>query len=251
MTSAQRLRLVLALGVINLVLASVALGIGITGAPGPSIAIVQPTATAPNATGVPGNPTAPTPTPPESNPSSRPGGPAQSEEPGQVPTPSGEPAPSQSPEPSPLPSASPVSSTAPVVTVVQTPAPTADGANGGNAGGPKSSPTPPTPKPTPQAPKPTPRPTPRPTPTPEPPAAGSGHEHPCNASARGIEASNGKACGTKRGHGKTDHQTTHSNDHHGTRATKRSEQGQPVATVEDTKKKHSTRHRLRRYRRAR
>ena len=78
-TAAQRLRLVLALGVVNLVLAAVALGIGISGlnttpstagGPTPGIAFASPTpgATTPSATEPPGRPR---PRPPADRPTRR------------------------------------------------------------------------------------------------------------------------------------------------------------------------------------
>ena len=113
MTAAQRLRLVLTLGVINLVLASVALTVGIVGVqsppstaggPTPGIAFVSP---APTATSAPTEPTpAATPGPGTSTP--------------------GTPVPTTTPtaEPTPLaPGASPAAEPSPSPTVVPTPAP--------------------------------------------------------------------------------------------------------------------------------
>jgi hypothetical protein len=244
-TAAQRLRLVLTLGVINLVLASVALGIGITGTPGPTpgIAVVEPT---PGSAGPPGaSPTAPgterTPAPP--TPSSRPGGPGPepSSEPGGGPTPSAEPSPSPAiePSPSPVPPPSPVPETTPVPP-----------AEPGLAAGPGQQPA------NPNTGGGGPAPTPEPTATPGVPVVDQpGTPRTCHASDRGIAASKGKACGTNRGEhpnkpGK--HKVDQDRgDHHGPRADRHREHGHQPATVDQPRRGHSSRHRLRRGRRAR
>jgi hypothetical protein len=251
-TAAQRLRLVLALGVINLVLASVALGIGITGAPfaTPGIAVVEPTATPPTGAGAGGSPAtsnATSPTTPE--PTARPGGPGPSSS-TEPPSPT---APTVSPSPSvvePLPSAIPTEAPAPTSTAaVPTPRPVLAGnpgatppssGSGGGGSPPRSTPQPspkPTPTPNPPA-KPTPAPTPVVKPPPKPPSPA------CHASARGIEASRGKACGV--------HGTAHPNKpgrHKATTRPRHHADRQPAhaqpATVESKRRSRASRHRLR------
>lgn len=203
-TAAQRARLVVALGIVNLVLAGVALGIGTLGEP-PSIpssepgpvagipspepsqmASATPTATAPgappeptatpvpteSATPQPSNPVTavvPTPTPPAAVTPAAPGsGPGAS-----TPAPSARPAATPAPTAAPT-SASPDSPARPPATPAPTPAATP-------ASTPAATPAPTpaaTPAPTPVA-SPSSSPTPAPTPNPEPsPAAADDKGHP-------------------------------------------------------------------------
>ena len=249
MTAAQRLRLVLALGVINLVLASVALGIGITGAPfaTPGIAVVEPSPSTPSGAGSGGQSPSPNPTSPTiPEATGRPGGPGPlpSAEPTAQPTPTAtEVSPNESIEPSPsaVPSEVPVSTPTVAATTPEpvlagnpgTNPPTGGGEGGGS--GPRPTPTP-TPKPTA---RPTPTPTPVVNPRPKPPNSA------CHASPRGIEASRGKACGV--------HGTAHPNKPERHKANTRAHQqadrrpahAQP-ATVESKRRNRASRHRLRR-----
>jgi hypothetical protein len=155
-TTAQRARLVLALGVMNLVLAVAAVAVGGLGNPAPGFA--------PGASGVAIAPTAPAPSAAGSGgvgPGASPGSLAPASPPQSLPTaspPTGVPSPSATPtNPPPGSSATPEPGTVGPPAVGQTPAPTA--APTAATGGP--------------APKPTARPTPRPTsrPTPPPTAA--------------------------------------------------------------------------------
>lgn len=249
-TAAQRLRLVLALGVINLVLASVALGVGIAGAPfaTPGIAVVEPTPAAPNGSTPGGPPGTSNPGSPRSpQPSSRPGGtgPEPSTEPGSQPTPTPTP-PEASPSPSIEPAASPVPSEPPAPTpttprqVLAVKPGTSPASSSGGGGGPQSTPRPPA------------NPTPAPTPASTPVVRPQPKPTTCHASARGVEASKGKACGTKRskpphdrgeGRGRSKHathQATYRESHH----------AQP-ATLEPKRRNPVSKHRLRPGRRAR
>jgi hypothetical protein len=223
--------LVLALGVVNLVLATVALSFGLAettsppttaGGPTPGTAVVSPAPTTPVAGGQ--TPTAP--------------GPAASPtpaEPGTSGEPSTEPSPIPSLEPSPV--ASPESTIEPETTPLPARIPTVVVAR------------PDVPAAAPSA-KPTPRPSPATT-------DGSGPPRTCHASARGIEASNGKACRAKDGAhpGRPDKPRGSHHDngrhngpkaHHGTDHRSR----QP-ATVEEPRRGPMSRYRLRTSRRAR
>ena len=159
MTSAQRARLVLALGVLNLVLASFALAVGIVGPRQPDQGVAgvdrssPPSSSAPSPGATQSSPVAIVPSTP--SPSVESGSPLPAStstvEPSAIASPSVEPSPSVV-----------------VVAVVPTPTPTTSGA-GGSGNGPSSQPatTPgPPANPTPAAATPTPRPTPPPTPTP-------------------------------------------------------------------------------------
>ena len=148
-TAAQRLRLVLALGVVNLVLASVALGIGFVGiqsppttagGPTPGIAFVSPQPTTPSTTeptpvpsGQPGTFTPGTPVPtaqPPAEPSPTPPGPSPSVEPSPVePTPSVESTPAATPPAIAfVPGSNPIRRPTVVVAQPAAPAPTPDSA---------------------------------------------------------------------------------------------------------------------------
>ena len=168
MTSAQRARLVVALGLLNLVLATVALTAGLIAPSQPDRGVAAGTSPAPSelVPGTSSNPSASpanSPTTPVGSESAPPGSPSvppsvePSVEPSTSPAPS---APTVAQGPTPTPAASPI--------VVKTPAPTAT---------PRSTATPrPTSQPTatpPTPPKPTPEPTARPTvpPTPAPTTA--------------------------------------------------------------------------------
>jgi hypothetical protein len=153
-TAAQRARLVVALGIVNLVLAGVAFGVGVTSdptvtpviEPGPVAIIPTPS---PNATGSPEATPAPTP---------------QASVPGLEPaaTPSATPTPSPTVEPS-----------NPVTAVVPTPGQAEPGAGPqapAGPGGPDPRPTPPVPA-APTRPRPTPTPAATPAPTPSATAA--------------------------------------------------------------------------------
>ena len=210
MTSAQRARLVLALGVLNLVLASFALAVGITGSRPTDLGVAgvdrSPTMSSPTASPAvtPGEHVSPSaPTSPGS--STVPG----SQAPGSSIEPSGEPSPSPSPAPSAI-----------IVAIVPTPTPVATPA-GGTINPPTLRPTtaPATPRPTavPATPKPTARPTPKPTPAPtakpnvkpthnRPPCPGAGTgppghnkagsgDRPCKGSHHGKGGKNDKATG--------------------------------------------------------
>jgi hypothetical protein len=164
-TSAQRARLVLALGVLNLVLATFALAVGIVGPRQPDQGVAgvdrspPPSSAAPSPEATQSSPVAIVPTPGSSVES---GSPVPGSTPSAVASPIGSP----SLEPSP---------SAVVVAVVPTPTPTTPGA-GGSGNGPSSqppttpappaNPTPTAAQPTPTAAPPAQRPTPRPTPTP-------------------------------------------------------------------------------------
>lgn len=129
MTGAQRLRLVLALGLVNLVLATVALGIGFQGNPAPPIAVVpnpttatsqpgQPTRTSPPPTAAP-TPTAPGSGGPQATP--EPSGVAPSATPATTPEPTPSVAPSLSSAPSLAPTPAPATPRPPVIGVVVRP----------------------------------------------------------------------------------------------------------------------------------
>ena len=254
MTGAQRLRLVLALGVVNLVLATVALGVGITGTQQPQIAVVGPTAPPAIVTPGPGSSAGPISTPAGPTPTrTPPNGPGSSGQPGAEPspivppvTPSAAPSPSVAPSPSPsieppVPSVAP--SGGPVLAGGSEPDP-AVAAPGSNDGPGK----PPPPKPT-------------PTPTPRAPTPVTDGRSPCHASDRGFASSGGKACnhkhdnkGSKGSKGsKADKPAHHDNGRHtGQQAGNggRDRQNQP-AIVESPRRSHTSRHRLRTGRRAR
>ena len=147
MTAAQRLRLVLALGVINLVLAGVVLAVGIAdiqsppttaGGPTPGIAFVSP---APTATSTVPEPTAPSPQEPGT---STPGSPAPTSAPTAEPTPEipvGSPAIEPSPAVEPSPSVEPTPDQPVALAPNPVRAPTAVVVHP-NAGRPASTPTP-------------------------------------------------------------------------------------------------------------
>ena len=167
-TSAQRARLVLALGVLNLVLASFALAVGIVGPRQPDQGVAgvdrssPPSSSAPSPEATQSSPVAIVPSTP---------GPSIE---------SGSPVPTSTPSVEPSAIASPIVEPSPsevVVAVVPTPTPTTSGA-GGSGNGPSSQPAtipgppvnpiliaaPLTPRPTPTPARATPPPTPRPTP---------------------------------------------------------------------------------------
>jgi hypothetical protein len=134
-TAAQRLRLVVALGVVNLVLAGVALGFGIVGLPAekqiaagptPPTAIAQPTPPGPSATARPEPSPRPTPTPIATPPSGQP--PAGTPPPTPIATPP--PTPTATPTPTPTepaqasgPTTLPTTGTGGVVVVFHPPTP--------------------------------------------------------------------------------------------------------------------------------
>jgi hypothetical protein len=126
-TAAQRLRLVLALGVVNLVLAAVVLSVGIGGMVSPQEIAEGPTPGTGQASPIPvasERPPAPTPRPserPAATPTTQ--GPEPSAEPGasEAPTPSAPPTPTPEPTPTPTPTATPTP--APVVAGVFKPNP--------------------------------------------------------------------------------------------------------------------------------
>jgi hypothetical protein len=198
-TSAQRARLVVALGVLNLVLATVALavGIGAPRVPGDGIAIASPSTVETGA-----SPLAPSESLPISSPGTFPSSsPSVSSAPSPSPSSSAEPAPSPSggiavvDRPSPTqqtrPTAAPTRSPAatPAATPVSTPRPTSG---------------PPTPAPTVKPPKPTPKPTPAPTPRSTPEPAKGDDRPPCPGTVDGPPGHNKGApsdrpCG--KGHG--------------------------------------------------
>jgi hypothetical protein len=196
-TSAQRARLVLALGVLNLVLASFALAVGITGSRPTDLGVAgvdrTPSPASPTSSPVtttPGESVSPSAT-------SEPTSPGSSAVPG-----------SQEPPPSPEPSSQPSASPAPseiVVAVVPTPTPVAIPTatpGGGITSPPTLRPTtaPSTPRPTavPAAPKPTPRPTPKPTPAPTPKPNVKPHSRPpCPATVNGPPGHNRTGSGDR------------------------------------------------------
>jgi hypothetical protein len=233
-TAAQRLRLVLALGVINIVLAGVALGVGINESTNPPIAVVVPTpgVAAPSPPGPviesPG-PVAPPPASPAQPPStgqppstSQPGGEPASPEPSPTPVVEPTPTPTIPVEPSPVVEPAPSSAPAQPVAAEPTPRPArGGGSNGGNAG-------------------PTPPPATGPTPAPA-----VGEPRTCHASARGVERSDGKACVHKPKKPHAD-----SGRHRGRDANLSHRHHQP-AIVDQARRNHRTLHRLRPGRRPR
>lgn len=243
-TGAQRLRLVLALGVVNLVLATVALGVGITGTQQPQIAVVAPTAPPTIVTPGAGSSSGPgaTPAGPAAS-GTPPGRPGPSSEPAGQPspvvvTPSAEPSPSVAPSPSPTiepsvqPSAAP--SSGPVLAGGPEPDP-AVAAPGSNDGPGKPPP-------------------PKPTPTPTTPTPVTDGRSPCHASDQGFVSSDGKACVHKLDNkGKADKPAHHDNGRHsGQQAGHGGRHGQhQPATVDSPRRSHASRHRLRTGRRAR
>jgi hypothetical protein len=230
----QRLRLVLARGVVNLVLGTVALGYGLSApAPTPEIGVVPTSGTA-LATTTPTAPetAAPTPAPtgPAANPT--PAGPRQSENPGEEQTPGPSVAPSVAPsaQPSPVP-------TVPVVTqptAAATPGPIAVVHNPARPTSPQATPA------TPQA---------TPTPTRVPVSDGPGTPPACHASDRGQTASDGKACQHSAHKSAKDH---HDNGRHRGAGARRPD-GQPdrQPAIAESRPTSQTRHRLRVGRRAR
>jgi hypothetical protein len=234
-TAAQRLRLVLTLGVINILLAGVALGVGISESTNPSIAIVEPTPSA----GTPGGlgPVIASPSPAQPEPTPTPTGRAPSSQaPGgepPVPEPSATPVvePSPSAPVAPSPTVEPVASAAPsgpILAVAPSPRPATGGLNeGGSNGGPTK-----------------PKPTPTVAPTPVP---GVAAPRTCHASARGVERSHGKACTHKA-------KKQHANNgrHLGQNANQTRSHGRhELATVDRHRRGHKSLHRLRAGRRAR
>ena len=231
----QRLRLVLALGVVNLVLATVALGYGLSApAPTPGIGAVPASGTAvattaPTAPG-PVSP-APVPTAPAVNPT--PAGPLSSEDPGeeQTPGPSVAPSPVPSAQPSPVPSV-------PVVTQPTT------AATPGQIAVVVRNPAKPT---SPQATEAPPQAT--PTPTRAPVSDGPGTPPACHASGRGQTASDGKACQHKAHKPAKDH---HDNGRHrGAVAGRPDGQADRQPAIAESRPASKTGHRLRVGRRAR
>ena len=237
MTAAQRLRLVLALGVVNLVLATVALSFGIAGTasrpgtaggPTPGTAIASPAPTTPA-----GPEPRPTAEPPSTSPTPGTNGPPTE--------PSAEPSTVPSAEPSILPSAEPSSvpptepTFAPASTATPVRVPLVPAGHPGVA----------TPKPTGSAAD-------EPTKPSEPTTSAR-----CHASERGIEASNGKACPTKdraRPPKPDKPPRTHTDNgrHNGPKADRaRDGGGRQQATVEDKRREPKSRYRLRTGRRAR
>jgi hypothetical protein len=202
-TSAQRARLVLALGVLNLVLASFALAVGIVGPRQPDQGVAgvdrssPPSSFAPSAEATQSSPVAIGP--------STPGSSVVSGSPGPASTPSVEPSAIASPSVEPSPSEV-------VVAVVPTPTPTSSGA-GGSGNGPSSQPAtspPPPANPTPTAAQPTPRPTPTParatpppTPRPTPQATPAPTAKPVTKPVRALPPCPGSVDGPP-GHNKTD-----------------------------------------------
>ena len=208
MTIAQRARLVVALGILNLVLAGLALAVGAFGGP--------------VSTPPPGGDTAarPSSTPAVSEPSSSAVTPSSAASPTPVP-----PSPSASATAALIPTPAPVS---PSPTIEPTPnggvagaTPTPSGivtpplVSGGGTSGPLSRPTPgPTPRPTPvptRTPAPTVRPTPNPTPTPPPPTPSPKPKHArharpaCPGSVSGPPghnkgATDGRPCSGRKAH---------------------------------------------------
>ncbi len=245
-TGAQRLRLVLALGVVNLVLATVALGVGITGTQQPQIAVVEPTAP----------PTIVTPGAGSSSGRAR-------RQPGRRPA--------ARRRVVLAPRASPLASRPPVVrrsrhpqsrrprsphrlrpTIEPSAQPSAAPSSGPVlAGGPEPDPASPPPVRTTARAKPPP---PKPTPTPTTPTPVTDGRSPCHASDQGFVSSDGKACVHKHDNkGKADKPAHHDNGRHsGQQAGHGGRHGQhQPATVESPRRSHASRHRLRTGRRAR
>jgi hypothetical protein len=237
----QRLRLVLALGVVNLVLATVALGYGLSASPlTPGVGAV-PTAGEAFATSAPTAPgaasPAPAPTAPQVSPA--PNGPRPSEIAGQEQTPGSSVAPSPVPsaQPSPGPSAPVVTQPTPVAT----PGPIALVHNPATPTSPQATPT--SPQATPAPPQAT------PTPTRVPVSDGPGTPPGCPASGRGQAASDGKACHAAAHKPKKDH---HDNGRHRGAVAHRSDgQAAPQPAIAETRPASRTRHRLRAGRRTR
>jgi hypothetical protein len=231
----QRLRLVLALGVVNLVLATVALGYGLSApAATPGIGAV-PTSGAPVATTGPTvaglvSPT-PVPTAPAVNPT--PAGPLSSGNPGEerTPGPSVAPSPVPSAQPSPVPSL-------PVVTQPST------AATPGQVAVVVRNPAKPTSPPATQAP-------PQATPAPSrvPVSDGPGTPGACRASERGQTAPDGKACQHKGHKPAKDHHD--SGRHRGAVAGRPDGQADRQPAIAESRPASKTRHRLRVGRRAR
>jgi len=235
----QRLRLVLALGVVNLVLATVALGYGLSApAPTPDVGAV-PTAGTAFATTTPTAPSAANQAPSATPPAVKPAEPRQSENPGedQTPGPSIEPSPVPSGQPSPVPPA-------PVVTqptAVATEAPIAVVHSPAKPTSPQATPA------RPRATTPPSRPTPAPTKAPV--TEGPGTPPACHASERGQAASHGKACHETAHKPKKDH---HDNGRHRGAAARRPDgQADREPAIAETRPASKTRHRLRSGRRAR